>query len=497
MKREQITPQETLDEIADEIRRTVRNSRDQQSTPYYRLAVCGLIAGTAVVGVLGRFHEVTNESEGDSELVAIQDRMSVVISEHQKYVYTHYEDDQPGPIGNPQSTRVGIFEQHMEYIPDGLFKMTAKDDEDLGFFVLMEETDGVTTTPFKYDKIIFSAAKPEPCDMDTVDNKIVIDEYCTPLEDPESRGLEYSDGWQGGAFFNDTNITARTRRLHDIKVGNEWCELAMVHGSTGIGGPITEVVNNGTTSQEGDLNFNINNQNISPRKVYLGVRRSIIASTRRDASLQTGLPLTNAVGMPIFLMQEEVAFLKRVAEQQGKPIKDMTPAEYRSAVGLAKISLSQEFFPGEIDPGPTLAMELVEYSEKDSEVSHPENDNGDKITEQNQLTYEENYYCLPFTDIDSIRESERQWWLKEQLGELDGLQPFAAAYLPDQLDQEIDFAGKEPDMTDWPVQIVNLDPVEAQAVIDDFMVKAGLKEAGDINSQLVTSGRLPNLLGED
>jgi hypothetical protein len=474
MGREQVTPEDTLRLMAKEFAKAQRGVEEDHKKPWYRLGVGGMIVGTLVLAAWDPIN-ITNESEGDSELVAVFDRQSVVIADNQRYAYTHYEVDQWGPVNNPEATKITMLNKQMEYVPSGVYELVATRDEDLGFYILMQENDGARGIPFNYKNILFSAQKPEPCDIESEDNQIFVDSYCTPLEDPLSRGVEYNHAWQGHWGFDDVNILAKARGEHDPKIQNNFCELSFIYGSTGIGGPIVALDQDAETGQDG-IKFAFNNHSITPRTIYLGVRRAIVAAFRRDAALQTGLPITTKNGMPVFLMQEEVTLLKQVSEREGKPIKDMTPVEYRTAVAFGKMQLFEQLVPGEIDPGLSLGLELAEYANNDKEVDPPKNYSGEEITEYNKLTYSEEYYCLPWTSLEGIEQSEKVWWIKEKLGELDGLQPYAGLQLAKVTSTENTQTDIQENMSEWPVQVYNVDPVEAERLIQQFIKDAGLTE---------------------
>jgi hypothetical protein len=465
-----MTPEEILGLVDQANRMSEQRQKRERTVPWTGLGMVAVAIGT-VASALTDPVKYEGESEGTANLVGIENVHSVSLATMNKYAVTSYEDESWGPQVNPATHRWGMYREQIEYVPQGALKLTAVDDARIGFYILMEETDGVRDFNFDYASLRVMVDKAEPCDLSvTGDNNEILEasQYCTPLESVNSRGLEDTFAHQGAPIRTNQEISTRGRLVHDVRINNEWCEIGLYLGAyQHQGGAI--VLTGETDEETGMPMFRVNKLNITPRTAFLGAQELLKASLRRDFSLRTGLPLTNEIGRPMFLTQDDLAVLEEVMSMAGKPLTSMNAREYAAVVTLVEFSDEyDDLNPGTLDPGPTLAMELLELSERDRNVPAPKNDAGEKITEENQLTYAENYHCLPWLSAEGIEESERQWWLRTRLG---GLSYDLGAYAAVQvIDQETDGLphAMSADANQWPVEVTNLDSAVAQTAINSF-----------------------------
>ena len=227
-----------------------------------------------------------------------------------------------------QAYHVGEYLQNVEFELDGYLKLESFVDDQIGFYVLMSDSDGTTDKEFDYggeDSLKITTHQPVNCAYDYAGNEIELTEDCmrTLNAAGEWRGVEHALYTKGGWF--GTNIDdlppTQSRYSTDAQLDNKRCLLGIRFGMR------NQLVLHDTDSDT----YMLNTDKANAVTTYHGVKDRLIALLRTQASAMTGLPLSKNNGAPIFITHSQREFLLAVAQANG-PIETLSPKEYSEAV---------------------------------------------------------------------------------------------------------------------------------------------------------------------
>lgn len=355
------------------------NQEKRRLFPFARTALVAVAVSTAAFALLDGVFEVESVTEGSATtLLDARSIEAVTIWTGQKIVTGSADHEVLGPTTNPWASATAIVERDVEYMPTGAVELRAVQDEDIGFYLFITETKNNRDIPFDFTNIRVSTPKPEPCPIEIVDNEIRPKDYCTPITDPSSRGLFSSYAWQGAPFQNDTSITRDARTALDVAKNNTYCEVGVVFDNEA-------------------LRYALQNQvkAVSNEAVYEGVTAAVKAVFRTQLSKQYNIPLTNSQGLPLILWEDDIRLLKRLAEQQKKPITQFSVEELRQSLQLTTALDEPQ---GAIDPGPLFVTEILAAQKNNNDINLPSST--PDMTEEGALYNGWNYSCLPDGETD-------------------------------------------------------------------------------------------------
>jgi len=160
---------------------------------------------------------------------------------------------------------------------------------------------------------------------------------------------------------------------------------------------------------------------ITEQSIYRGVEASIKAAFRLDLSAQYGIPLTDNIGKPYILWPDDVALLKKISTEKGKPFAEFTRNEFFDAVFDATFMKYED--EGVIDPGPTYAEEILDLRDKYEDVNTPLQD--PSMDRENAAVSSWNFSCLPKIGTPEAEIMIADEETRYRVGTIGPLEPFA------------------------------------------------------------------------
>lgn len=401
-----------------------------------KFVVGSTVALTGVLLASGALDPTTKTTsvKGDSTLVFIGDQVSIPLVENNAvYAGGDLIEDvlTLGPVDvlpPSDAWARGLYVQDVEYVPEGMLRLDAYEDEQIGFYILMSEFDGTESKDFNInnDSIIITTDQPLSCEF-SMERDSAGYTYLEPSDgckrlmnnDPAGwRGIEETSFAKGGVFglgIEDSPPTI-VRQVVDTYLENPRCHIGLQFGLTAA------------QKLEWQPADNIPVQWYQGSDAYEGLRLTLIARYRKKVSDLTQLPLTVQNGRPMFLTASERDFLLKVAEVHG-PLVDMNHMEYASAVQTELEKIDGKIVPEGARPdrfrlGDPIAKELIAMKQQNPDlVIDRLTDNKDWDDEGGDpFSFVLNRNCLPQLP-DKLDEYKLEALMVSQIGGLNGLTP--------------------------------------------------------------------------